>query len=238
MTRGKTSARHASWIFFRKTNILSAFFVSCRIFWEFFLGFLFISKFDKSVSFFGSARETLPDSYYADSEELAGRLSRKGFAVITGGGGGIMESANRGSFRAHGDSVGILINLPEERAMNSFLNHKRQCRRFPSRKTFLSCGSEIYIFFPGGFGTLDELFEMLVLAQTKREMVPIILFGKSFWCPLITFIEDKLIEKYKTVSPAEGRTLFRIVDSVDEAEHYIDSTDIHTRTCKVDFGEL
>ena len=168
-----------------------------------------------------------------DSEELASRLSMKGFAVITGGNGGIMRSANRGSFRVQGESVGVSIRLPRERGVNEFLTHRKTFRYFFSRKTMLSCGSEIYIFFPGGFGTLDELFEMLTLVQTKRsDSVPILLYGKSFWNPLVTFIQEMLAETYKTVSLKEGRDLFSVVDSVDEAEHVIDQMNImQTRNC-------
>ena len=240
MQERKKAKRYSPWyIFSSKPNIFTAFVSSCRVFWEFFTGFLFVSKFTKSASFFGSARETLPDGHYTDSEELASRLSMKGFAIITGGNGGIMRSANRGSFRVQGESVGVSINLPREQGVNSFLNHQKVFRYFFSRKTILSCGSEIYIFFPGGYGTLDELFEMLTLVQTKRsESVPIVLFGKSFWNPLIAFIEQKLVHEYKTVLPEEGSEFFHVVDSVDEAECYIDSLNItQSRNCKVDFGE-
>lgn len=104
----------------------------------------------------------------------------------------------------------------------------------------LSCGSEIYIFFPGGFGTLDELFEMLTLVQTKRsDPVPILLYGKSFWDPLISFLQNELAEKYKTISIKEGSELFSVVDSVDEAEHVIDSLNVtQSRSCKIDFGRM
>lgn len=238
--RAKTIRRTPWYIFFRKPNIFSAFGFSCQVFWEFFTGFLFISRFTKSVSFFGSARESMPERYYTDSEELAARLSMKGFAVVTGGNGGIMRSANRGCARAHGDSVGVSIVLPREKNVNSFLTHKKDFHYFFSRKTILSCGSEVYVYFPGGYGTLDEFFEMVTLIQTGRsEFVPIVLYGKSFWEPIISFVQEKLIKEFKTVSADEGEKFFHVVDSVNEAEYYINSLNVtNSRTCKINVGDL
>ena len=222
-------------IIFTKPGPIISFFRSFGIFWEFFSGFLFIANFAKAASFFGSAREQLPDEYYLQCEDLAARLSRKGFAIITGGAGGIMRSANKGAWRAEGDSVGINILLPHEQNQNKFIHFGKDFKYFFSRKTILSCASEVYIFFPGGFGTLDELFEMLTIIQTRYEDtgVPVILYGEEFWKPLVQFIEKHLIEKYKTVS-SEDRNFFVVVDSVDEAERYIDSLNIRqSRVCKL-----
>lgn len=165
---------------------------------------------------------------------MASRLSKKGFAVITGGSGGIMRAANKGAWRVKGDSVGINIILPNEQINNPFLSSGRKFRFFFSRKVILSCSSELYIFFPGGFGTLDELFEMLTLVQTNHsERLPIILYGKDYWTPLMDFIEKTLCEKYMTIGP-EDKKLFTLFDSVDEAEQYINSLNIHqTRVCKI-----
>ena len=219
---------------FTQPNPWSAFCVSARIFFEFFTGFLFIANFAKAVSFFGSARETLPEHFYEECEELAARLARKGFAVITGGSGGIMRAANKGAHRAEGESVGINIDINHEQRPNVFLNHTRKFRYFFSRKTILSCASELYIFFPGGYGTLDELFEMLTMVQTRHsEQLPIILYGREYWEPLVSYIEGCLRDRYKSID-AEDTRLYVIVDSVDEAEHYIDSLAItHTRSCKI-----
>ena len=222
-------------IIFTKPGPIKSFVRSFRIFWEFFTGFLFIAHFGKAASFFGSSRETLPERYYRDCEELAARLSGKGFAIITGGSGGIMRAANRGAHRANGDSVGINIFLPKrEEVSNRFLTHSKKFRYFFSRKTVLSCASEVYVFFPGGYGTLDELFEMLTMVQTEHsEPLPIILYGGQYWQPLTAFIEEKLLETYRTISQADVK-LFTIVNSVDEAEHYINSLDIvQTRICKI-----
>lgn len=223
--------------FSKQVGTFRSFHMSLHVFWEFFSGFLFIDGFGKAVSFFGSAREVLSEKYYTDCEELAARLSKKGFAVITGGGGGIMRSANKGAKRVGGDSVGINIRLPEEQILNTFLTHSRTFSYFFSRKTILSCASEVYIFFPGGYGTLDELFEMLTLVQTghsETETLPILLYGETFWKPLVSFIETSLAERYKTISPKD-RKLFTVVDSVDEAERYIDllSTRRQMRVCRI-----
>ena len=198
------------------------------------MGFRFIANFGKAVSFFGSAREVLPDKYYTDAEELAARLSNRGFAVITGGSGGIMRSANKGAHRVNGESIGINISLPYEQSDNRFLKHSRIFRHFSSRKMILSCASEVYVFFPGGFGTLDEFFEMLTMIQTGvTESLPIILYGKEFWKPIVSFIKEKLSEEYMTISKEDIR-LFIITDSVDEAEHYIESLNLsQTRACKL-----
>ncbi len=226
-------------IILTKPNPIRSFITSAHIFWEFFTGFMFIANFAKAVSFFGSAREGLPPRFYEECEDLAGRLTKKGFAVITGGSGGIMRAANKGAFRADGESVGINITLPKEQRANMFLKHSREYSFFFSRKIMLSCASEVYIFFPGGFGTLDELFEMLTTVQTRHsDLVPIILYGKDYWTPLISFIETKLQNEYLTIKPRDTK-IYTLVDSVDEAEWYFDSLEItNPRTCKIGLSNL
>ena len=222
----------------KKKNIITSFFkffsLSFSVFWETFTGLLYIAKFKKAVSFFGSAREVLPEKYYRESEELAAILSKKGFVVITGGSGGIMRSANKGAFRVNRDSVGVNINLPQEQINNSYLTRNKMFNYFFIRKTILSCASEVYIFFPGGFGTLDELFEMLTQVQTGHSSkLPIILYGKDFWSPLVSFIEEKLDAKYNTISEFDKK-LFVVMDSVGETERYISSLNIeNNRTCQL-----
>ena len=232
--RGQLFNNPARQFIFTKPGPFKSFGRAVRVFWEFFTGFLFIANFGKAASFFGSARETLSEKYYSDCEELAARLSKKDFAIITGGSGGIMRAANRGAHRVNGISVGINIQLPKEQATNLFLSHSKRFAHFFSRKTMLSCASEIYIFFPGGFGTLDELFEMLTMVQTGHsEPLPIILYGENYWKPLVAFIQSELAEAHKTISQ-EDKKLFVIFDSVDETERYIDSLNItQTRTCKI-----
>ncbi len=234
MTRKNFLKNPARQFIFTKPGPILSFLTSFRIFWEFFTGFMFIANFAKAVSFFGSARESLPSGYYEECEELAIRLSRKGFAVITGGSGGIMRAANRGAHRSEGESVGITIDIPKEQANNMFLKHSKRFRYFFSRKTILSCASEVYIFFPGGYGTLDELFEMLTMVQTGHsEPLPILLYGKDFWQPLASFIQTTMCQKFLTINK-EDESLFVIVDSVNEAERYIERLHItQSRACKI-----
>ena len=218
-------------------NVWTALQVSTRIFWEFFTGFLFIRQYERSVSFFGSARESLPERYYRECEELAARLSNAGFVVITGGSGGIMRSGNKGAYKTQKESVGITIELPKEETQNKFLTSHRNFKFFFSRKTVLACASEVYVFFPGGFGTLDELFEMLTMIQTDHsDHLPVILYGKDFWGPLVAYIEGVLRDTYKTISPKD-RDLFTVFDSVDEVEAYISNLTIKPRFCRVGTGK-
>lgn len=206
----------------KKATIAESVTESIHIFWEFLTGFRFASKFGKAVSFFGSSREMLPEKYYNDCEELAARLSKRGLVVATGGGEGIMEAANRGTTRVNGESVGINILLDQEQK-NRFLKHTKTFKYFFSRRAILFRISDIFIFFPGGYGTLDELFEMLTLVQTKKIKKPtaIVLYDKEFWGPLVSFLEKNLTERYKTIDK-EDTLHFSIINSVDEAERHIE----------------
>ena len=219
---------------FKRPGFFRSLVYSSAIFWEFFRGFRFISHFGRAVSFFGSARQSLPERYYTDCEELAARLSTRGFAVISGGSGGIMEAANRGANRVDGESVGVNIDITTQEKSNRFLKHFRMFKYLFSRKTILSCASEVYIFFPGGFGTLDEVFEMLTLVQLDFvDKLPIVFYGKEYWDPLLSFIKNDLAEKYKTISK-EDLDSFVVMDSVDEAEHYITSLELsESHSCRM-----
>lgn len=220
--------------FKRVVNIFKAFLISSEIFKEHFTGFLFIADNKKSVSFFGSARENLPERYYAECEDLASRLSNRGFAVITGAGPGIMRAANRGAWKSGNPSVGVAIDLPFEQSVNKFLTKVRHYNFFSSRKAILSCASEIYIFFPGGYGTMDELFEMLTLVQTKHSItLPIVLYGRDFWEPLIKYIDSSLATKYKTINKEDVK-IFEVFDNVDETVFYIDQLNLKdVRVCNL-----
>ena len=219
---------------FKKPGFFRSLVYSSAIFWESFAGFRFISHFGKSVSFFGSARQSLPERFYTDCEELAARLSTHGFAIISGGSGGIMEAANKGANRVDGESVGVNIALSSQERSNRFLKHFRVFKYLFLRKTILSCASEVYIFFPGGFGTLDEVFEMLTLVQLGFvDRLPIIFYGKDYWDPIISFLKRDLAETYKTISK-EDADLFVVMDSVDEAEYYITSLQLsETHSCRL-----
>ena len=192
-----------------------------KIMSEFVEGFDLIRRYGLAATFFGSARATLEDDLYQHATELAGRLAKKGFAIITGGSEGIMQAANKGAFEAGGSSVGLNISLPHEQDYNPFLTDKFEFDHFFVRKVMLTYASEVYVYFPGGFGTLDEFFEIVTLVQTKKiRRVPIVLFGKAYWTPLLEFIRTKLDAEEHTID-AGDEELYRLVDGVDEAYDYI-----------------
>lgn len=192
-----------------------------KIMSEFIEGFDIIRRYSLAVTFFGSTRSSLEDEAYAQAKELASRLSKKGFAVVTGGSSGIMQAANQGAFEAGGASVGLNINLQDTQTYNPYLTEKFSFDHFFVRKVMLTYASEVYVYFPGGFGTLDELFEIITLVQTKKiRKVPIVLLGKEFWTPLLVFIERMLYEKHSTIDK-DDMALYTLVDTVDEAYDYI-----------------
>lgn len=175
----------------------------CVINEEFRQAFDFIGNFPRSVSFFGSARFTEDNQYYQTARELASRIvTELDYAVVTGGGPGIMEAGNRGAKEAGGTSVGLSIQLPNEQTTNPYVTKELKFHYFFSRKVTLSYAAEAYVFFPGGFGTLDELFELLTLVQTgKITPIPVILYGAEFWEPMMEFIIEKLRDEQKTIDP-------------------------------------
>ena len=184
---------------------------------EFRKGFDFIKSHPKSVTFFGSARFNEDDPYYQKAYRIAKRVSKEGFAVVTGGGPGIMEAGNRGAVDGDGNehSIGICIRLPREQITNPYVTDGLDFKYFFSRKVILSFSAEAYVYFPGGFGTLDEFFEILTLVQTgKIEPVPIILVGTKFWKPLDKFIRETLLEKINTINETD-LNLYTITDSED-----------------------
>lgn len=192
-----------------------------RIMSEFVQGFEMLRNYSLSATFWGSARLTPKDPYYKAAEELAAKLAKKGFAIISGGGPGIMEASNVGAFKVGGKSIGLNIELPFEQKLNPYTTDSLSFKYFFSRKVMLTFASEVYIYFPGGFGTLDEFFEIVTLIQTKKiEPLPVILYGKEFWEPLLKWFEKDLIKKFKTISK-EDMELFHVVDSVDEAYKFI-----------------
>lgn len=164
---------------------------------EFTNGFELIKNYPRSVSFFGSARTKEGDFYYEKTKNLAGRIVQElHYAVVTGGGPGIMRAANRGAYYAGGNSVGLTIDLPKEQMTNEYLTDKINFHYFFSRKVCLSFSAEAYLFFPGGFGTLDEFLEILTLVQTNKiPRIPMILVGEKFWSPLQKFFEEVLLKE-------------------------------------------
>src|SRR3954467_10821247 len=187
-----------------------------RIMGEFVEGFDDLATISRGVSIFGSAR-TLPDNpQYQAAQETAALLARAGFAVITGGGPGLMEAANRGAFEAGGLSIGCNIELPFEQRSNHYTNLSIDFRYFFVRKTMFVKYSNGFAIFPGGFGTLDELFEALTLVQTRKiNRFPIVLFGSSYWQGLLDWIKDTQLAA-GAISP-EDLNLLILTDSIDEA---------------------
>ncbi len=188
-----------------------------RIMSEFVEGFQFLSQLSKEVTILGSARTPADEKWYQEAERLGRLLAEGGFTVVTGGGPGIMEAANKGAHEAGGNSIGINIQLPREQRTNPYVNFSRGFHYFFTRKVILAASAQAYIYFPGGFGTLDELFEIVTLIQTKKsEPVPIVLVGKDYWSGLFARIEETLLKEHKTIS-LENLSLMTIVDSAEEA---------------------
>ncbi len=199
-----------------------------RIMAEFIEGFEFLSGLKKEVSFFGSARVTPGNAYYKMARALAERLAQEGYTMVTGGGPGIMEAGNRGAFEAGGESVGLDIQLPNEQRRNKFVKKSKGFHYFFTRKVMLSASAQAYVFFPGGFGTFDELFEIVTLIQTGKmsDQVPVILVGKDYWTGLLTWIREQMMQR-GFIEPFEFNIL-RLVDTTDEAFAIIKKT--HERT--------
>lgn len=189
----------------------------CRINEELEQGMTEMEKYTHSVTIYGSARSGEGDEYYEKARTLTARLSKElGLAITTGGGPGIMEGANRGAYEAGGKSIGLTIRLPHEQTTNPYLTDEVPFYFFFARKVALSYSAETFIFFPGGFGTLDEFFEMITLIQTKKiDQIPIILYGSDFWNPIFKIMKEELLEKFQTISP-EDLDLVKITDDNDE----------------------
>ena len=193
-----------------------------RILSEFVDGFETMSQVGPAISVFGSARTPEDDPLYQQARECGRLIHEAGFTTVTGGGPGIMEAANRGAFEAGGKSVGLNITLPMEQDANAYQTHELLFRYFFVRKVMFvkyACGT---IIFPGGFGTLDELFESLTLIQTlKIDPMPVICVGHDYWDGLIGWMNAKLRDEYRTISPKD-MDLFLVTDDVEEAVGMID----------------
>jgi uncharacterized protein (TIGR00730 family) len=213
----KDALRHESW---RVLRIMS----------EFIDAFDTLARIGPAVSVFGSARTPPPDKYYQAAVDCGARLVRKGFAVITGGGPGIMEAANKGASEAGGTSVGLNITLPMEQRPNPHQNVELDFRYFFVRKVMFVKYARGFIIFPGGFGTMDEFFESLTLIQTLKVVpFPVVLIGREFWSGLLEWFRGTLDQGYHTISPRDFE-IFHLTDDVDEAVDIVYETHIGKRT--------
>ena len=187
-----------------------------RIQTEFVEGFGTLAELGPAISVFGSAR-TAPDHWsYAAAVELGRQLAESGFTVITGGGPGIMEAANKGAAEAGGRSVGLGIELPFEQGLNDYVNLGINFRYFFARKTMFVKYAQGFVVMPGGFGTFDELFEALVLVQTRKvTSFPVVLFGSDYWQGLVDWIHGSVLG-YGCISESDAR-LMQVTDDVEEA---------------------
>jgi uncharacterized protein (TIGR00730 family) len=191
---------------------------------EFVEGFDKMAKIGPCVSIFGSARTAADNRYFNMAEEIAAKLAEKGYGVISGGGPGIMEAANKGAFEAGGRSAGLNIELPFEQFNNKYIDSDKLINfdYFFVRKVMFMKYSQGFIALPGGFGTFDELFEALTLIQTgKIGKFPIVLVGKDYWGGLVDWIQDVVLGKENNISPKD-LDLFTLVDNVDDAVKSID----------------
>ena len=193
---------------------------------EFTRGFQFLERFPRSVTFFGSSMTKEGEPTYEDARSLAYKISKDlGYSIVSGGGPGIMEAANRGAHDAEGVSIGMTIRLPREQVTNPYINEHINFYYFFARKVCLTYSSEAFIFYPGGFGTYDELFELLTLIQTKKiEGVPLILVGSDYWKKFFSFARDAMLSQ-GTIDE-EDLSLFTITDSHDEIIEIIKSTPV------------
>jgi len=186
-----------------------------RIMGEFVAGFEELSRLGPAVSIFGSARSLPTDPYYEACRETARRIGEAGYAVITGGGPGLMEAANRGAFEAGVPSVGCNIELPFEQSTNPWLTQDIDFRYFFVRKTMFLKYAQGFVIFPGGFGTMDELFEALTLIQTRKVRdFPVVLYGREYWQGLLAWLEGVMEERGK-ISPGDLE-LIHVTDDPDE----------------------
>jgi hypothetical protein len=177
----------------------------------------FIKKHPRSVTFFGSSRFTEDNPHYQKARAIAKKISQElNYAVVTGGGPGIMEAANRGASEVGGASLGFGIELPDQQRLNPYVKNAAMFRYFFTRKVSLAFSAETYLFFPGGLGTLDEFFELATLIQTKKiPPVPIILVGNEFWQPIHNFMKKVLYEKHKSIDESDMK-IYTMTEDEDE----------------------
>ena len=196
-----------------------------KIMAEFVQAFETLSKIGPCVSIFGSARTKPDNPYYKIGEDIAEKLTIKGYGIITGGGFGIMEAGNKGAHKGQGKSVGLNIDLPFEQEANEYIDNDKLINfdYFFVRKVMFVKYAQGFVVMPGGVGTLDELFEAITLIQTQKiAPFPIVLVGKNYWEGLISWMKNVMLKQEQNISP-EDLDLFTLVDTADEAVQYIDN---------------
>lgn len=188
-----------------------------RIMAEFVDGYEFLGKLNRDVTILGSARTKPGSKYYEVAYKLGKLLAKHKYQTITGGGPGIMEAANRGAFEAGGKSLGLNIKLPSEQRLNPYVTGSMGFHFFFTRKVMLTSPSLAFVVFPGGFGTLDEFFEISTLIQTRKmPKAPVILVGKDYWCSLHNFIKYQVLQEHEAIDSIDMK-IYHIVDSAEEA---------------------
>jgi len=195
-----------------------------KIMSEFVEGFEKLSNIGPCISIFGSARTKKTNPYYKDAVLIAKKLTEKGYGVITGGGPGIMEAANKGAKEGHGASVGLNIDLPFEQTPNKYIDYEKSIdfNYFFVRKVMFVKYAQAFVILPGGVGTLDELFETITLIQTEKiQKIPIILYGSEYWKGLLNWLKDTVLEKEKCINESDFDN-FLLVDDIDKVISIID----------------
>ena len=188
-----------------------------RILSEFVDGYEFLSGLKNNVTIFGSARTRPEKKDYQTAYQLGKLLAKEGYGVVTGGGPGIMEAGNKGAYEAGGESLGLNIQLPMEQRVNPYVRHSIGFHFFFTRKVMLTSPAKAFFAFPGGFGSIDEVFEIMTLIQTKKiDPVPMILVGQKYWGSLDHFIIEHMLKEKKTISP-DDINIYQIVDTAEEA---------------------
>ncbi len=189
-----------------------------RILSEFIDGWQFLADFKKTVTVFGSTRFQEGSRWYEEARKFGDLAARSGLTMITGGGPGIMEAGNRGADEAKGESIGLNIKLQDDQRINPFVHKSIAFHYFFVRKVMLAYSARAYVFFPGGLGTLDEVFEILTLIQTKKisNKIPVVLVGKEFWTPIHDWLEGEIYNRMKAIDEADLK-LYMLVDSAEEA---------------------
>lgn len=210
----------------RELQLQAAMFRLGKVDDEIHAGYAILQKYHKTVTFFGSARITEDNEYYQKAKDLAFQLAKEGYTIITGGGGGIMEAANRGAMEAGGKSVGFNIRLPHEQSLNNYTTDSFAFTHFAPRKIVMTLLADAYVCFPGGFGTMDEICEIITLTQTKKMApVPIVLFDKKFWGKWDDFVCENMLPN-KLISDGDEK-IYTITEDIPEVVNLIKNQ----RTC-------